>query len=302
MTTCRAKFVAAAIALVSISAPFAGSADEAHAVADRTLVLSIGDSYMAGNGVGHHYDGQGPGHADIGGPRVPAPGRNCFQSYASYPWQYVQMLRDEGRAADIWHAACGGAWTYDLWDQFWTMPGHVRADADVVLVSAGGNDAGFGAIVAHCLLGLHGWMPGVPSGTCDGDLDHAERELPRVVERLRRTVLDLAPHLPDTVSVIVVGYPGLGSQDCANARGEARLAALQRLHDESLVELARSLTAAGVATTAVLPSDRFAGHGPCSGDRWIHGLSWTEGHSFHPTWWGAHELARLLHESTVAAR
>ncbi len=272
----------------------------------HTMVLSIGDSYIAGSGVGHYYDGQGPGFAEPDGvKRVPGSGANCYQSYSSYPWQYVQMLRDAGRQADIWHAACHGAWTYDLWDQFWVIPAEQRDQADVLLISAGGNDVGFANLVAHCLLGLDEWVPGVSSGTCDGDLHHARTELPRMMARLESTITDLSPFLPGRTTVVVVGYPDLNSPGCLNARGEQQLLQLQSAHEAALAEMVTKLDRAKAnrklrhSYRVELPADRFAGHGPCAlTDRWIHGLSTTQGHSFHPNWTGANEYAGLLFESS----
>lgn len=272
----------------------------------HVMVLSIGDSYIAGTGADNYYPGQGPGYDEPAGvKRVPGSGANCYQSYSSYPWQYVQVMRDRGGAADIWHAACHGAWTYDLWDQFWTIPADFRAQSDVLLVSAGGNDVGFSSLVAHCLLGLHEWMPGVSTGTCDDDLDHARTELPRMLGTLESSIADISPHLPKGSVVAIVGYPNLNSPGCLTARGEDQLAAIQADHEAALVEMAWRLNRSKanrkqrIDYRVVLPAVRFQGHGPCasSSNRWIHHLSTTEGHSFHPNWTGSNQYANVIQDS-----
>jgi lysophospholipase L1-like esterase len=268
----------------------------------RVQVLSIGDSFIAGNGNGNYYPGQGPGEPDNGGPRVPGPGVNCFQSYSSYPWQYTQMLNDAGIPADIWHAACGGAWTYDLWGQFQTIPLEQRDQADILLVSAGGNDARFGNIVPHCVLGLPEWLPGVPAGTCDGDLAYATTELPLVIDRLESNLNAIAGLLPTDTQIVLMSYPWLNYPRCPTARGEDELDALQLQFDISLIQLVGRLNqTSGDRFRTVLPSSRFIGHGPCasSTDQWMHALTTTDGESFHPNWTGANQYAQQIFDQGI---
>lgn len=260
--------------------------------ADGLRVVSIGDSFIAGNGNTNYYPGQGPNQADIGGPRVPADGRNCFQSYSSYPWQYVQKLNDSGHQAEIWHAACGGAWTYDLIPQWNTIPEDWRSSADVILISAGGNDAGFSDVAARCVMSLP------QGGTCDGALDHGRRQLPGVIDRLSDAITTIRSEAPDA-QIAVVGYPWLTSpakQRCPS-RGEAELLELQWKHDISLVILARDLNRASGNQNvhAVTVSSRFADRGPCAwANPLLHDYLAADGERFHPNWWGAWTYAEIL--------
>lgn len=260
-------------------------------------VVSIGDSFMAGNGATNYYEGQGPGFPDSGGPRVPGPGRNCYQSYSSYPWQYVQMLEDAGLPAAIWHAACGGAWTNDLLPQWQTVPEEWRSSAGLVLISAGGNDAGFGDLVAHCLLSLPG------GDECDQDLAEAEAAIDGIVERLRGAAGQIADDAPQA-QIVLVGYPLLASpakQRCLS-RGEAELDALQWRHEVALRVLADDLNRAtgSFRHRAVSVTGRFVDRGPCAwAGALLHGPSADAAERFHPTWWGANAYARALFDLRI---
>lgn len=287
------RHAATLIAVLALAALLAGSPSSA-ATTPQLRVVSIGDSFIAGNGAGNYYPGQGPGQPDAGGPRVPAPGRNCYQSYSSYPWQYVQKLNDNGHPAAIWHAACGGAWTYDLASQWNTVPADWRSQADIVLVSAGGNDAGFGDVVAHCLMSL----PGSP--TCDDSLAKAGAAMPGALDRLKAAVLQLAPQAP-RARFVLVGYPLLASpqkQRCTS-RGEAQLNLIQARHDAALIVLARDVNSQlGAQRVQAAPvASRFADRGPCAlASSLLNDWTAPDGERFHPNWAGAHEYAEVLYD------
>lgn len=285
----------AALALLALSSIVATAAGATKP--DEIKVVAIGDSYIAGNGNTNYYAGQGPNQPDSGGPRVPAEGRNCFQSYSSYPWQFVQKLNDTGHPATIWHAACGGAWTYDLIPQWNTVPSSWRGNADIVLISAGGNDARFGDIVAHCLMGLPG------NTTCDDDLAHARRELPAAIDRIRQAIETISVEAPNA-RIAIVGYPLLASpanQRCPS-RGEEQLNEIQWAHEVSLIALTHDLNqAAGLRRfTPVVVSSRFTNRGPCAWrNALLHNYFAADGEHFHPNWWGAHEYAETLYDYRI---
>lgn len=277
---------------------------EAETADGRLLVAAVGDSYIAGTGAGNYYPGQGPDGGDDGGwPRVPD-GRNCFQSYASYPWLYVQALNRAGVEAKVITAACHGAHVEHLRGQ-WALLADEKAQADIVLVSAGGNDTGFGGIVEQCILGA-------PFGTtggrlsCDATLDLAESVLPAVVLNLGRELQWLSSQAPDA-EIVVVGYPDLLSPahgKCSlTAQGELRIEALFMEYEELLINAVAQLNADEFRYRLVLPSGRFDDRGPCSlSDPWLHHVTnpfTTEGESFHPNQRGSAEYAQLLIESAI---
>ena len=122
--------------------------------ADKLQVISLGDSFIAGVGAGNYYPNQGTGSPPLseGVASVPSDGRNCYQSYSSYPWQYTQMLNDSGVPAEVWHVACISAHIDDVVDQAALVPEDWWPEADIVLLSAGGNDGGFSDIATWCMV------------------------------------------------------------------------------------------------------------------------------------------------------
>ncbi len=295
------RLVLAVVLLAIVSTTVTGGAAADAAKSQSMKVVSIGDSFIAGNGNTNYYDGQGPGQLDIGGPRVPSEGRNCYQSYSSYPWQYVQMLNDNGISADIWHAGCGGAWTYDLLPQWETVPGDWRRGADIVLISAGGNDAGFADIVQACLMSVP-----LTHTTCDGALDRAEAEIPAILGRVGAAIRQIRRD-NRSAHIAIVGYPWLASpskQRCIS-RGEETLSQVQWQHDAGLIDLALVLTEefGDAAFTPVIVSSRFAGQGPCAWtDPLLHDYLAAEGEAFHPNWSGAHRYAEIIFDHDIHQR
>jgi len=113
-------------------------------------IVALGDSYMSGEGAGRFYDG-----TDV-------PGQNsCRRAPTAYPIRVADAL-----GADLHFSACSGARTYNIGSGF-TGGGRrstpqatnepvqievLRAhrNADVVLLSVGGNDARFSEVVALC--------------------------------------------------------------------------------------------------------------------------------------------------------
>ena len=268
--------------------------------AERLTVVSLGDSYIAGTGTGNYYSGQGPGFP---GPTsgVPGPGNNCYQSFSSYPWQYVGMLNENGVPADIWHYACHGAETTDLIPQWQQIDRSIRDDADIVLISAGGNDVGFSNIVPTCFL-----SPSELSGaTCDQHLTSAEENISNVIGRLRQILPTIASEAP-SARVVLMGYPHLASPaptifcNQLETRNAERLTNLQQNHDIALINTARELNEifGDNRFSTAIAGEAFSNRGPCAhpDDALILNVVLSDpfGESFHPNFDGARRYAQLL--------
>ena len=116
-------------------------------------IVALGDSYISGEGTGRYYEG------------TDEPGRNmCHRAARAYPHLLAEHLK-----ASLVFAACSGAETADVLDRG-QYPASGEAaygevygarpqieileevdDFDVVLISIGGNDAGFAEIGKRCL-------------------------------------------------------------------------------------------------------------------------------------------------------
>lgn len=116
----------------------------------RITIVAMGDSYMSGEGAGTFYRGTDR-------PR----GNKCRRAPSAYPVRVADALE-----ARLFFAACSGARTFNVGSRFSApdviptpqYPGvglQIRTlekhpNADVVLLSLGGNDALFADVVARC--------------------------------------------------------------------------------------------------------------------------------------------------------
>ncbi|MFJ2716605.1 SGNH/GDSL hydrolase family protein [Streptomyces sp. NPDC087437] len=157
--------------------------------------VSLGDSYTSGPGIPRQVDA------------------NCGRSDSNYP----SIVAAERKAASFEDVSCAGATTEEMWKPQGSNDAQLNAlrkDTDLVTVQIGGNDVGFGSIIATCAQ-LGSQQPtGDPcrrhyasSGIDRLTLDIA-RTAPKV-DRVLRAVHARAPH----ARVLVVGYPDLLPDD-----------------------------------------------------------------------------------------
>ncbi|MFI0938314.1 SGNH/GDSL hydrolase family protein [Streptomyces sp. NPDC021020] len=153
--------------------------------------VALGDSYTSAPGV--------PAQVDA----------NCVRSDHNYP-SLVAAAQHYRGFTDV---SCGGATTVQMWQAQGTNPAQLTAvtrDTDLVTLQIGGNDVGFGSIIATC-AGLSVTAPtGSPckdhygaSGT-DQLTVNVLQTAPKIAKVLR-AVHRQAPH----AKVVVVGYPDL---------------------------------------------------------------------------------------------
>ncbi|MFF7362962.1 GDSL-type esterase/lipase family protein [Streptomyces sp. NPDC008125] len=157
--------------------------------------VALGDSYTSGPGI--------PPQADLA----------CARSTRNYP----SLVAERKRASAFEDVSCGGATTEQMWTAQGTNPPQLQAlgrDTGLVTLQIGGNDVGFGSIIATC-AGLGVQEPtGDPcrshytsSGT--DRLAEAVAQTAPKIERVLRAVHARSPH----ARVLVVGYPDLLPDD-----------------------------------------------------------------------------------------
>ncbi|MBL8776710.1 MAG: SMP-30/gluconolactonase/LRE family protein [Acidimicrobiales bacterium] len=263
---------ASAQALASIGDNSAGAIDT---IPVKPTIVGMGDSYSSGEGAGSYT----PDTAASGG---------CHRSPAS--WQHywaTAMLTgtDPGGAPATYtegfrHIACSGAVSGDVMgDQPGDIPEHnqvnqlraIRDDTgvDAVVVTIGGNDALFAAIIKRCLLPSLG-----PAGECQNSTWNAASGTDRVTRRInslyarmvdtfrtiRRATSTAGSTDHDFAPVYVSGYPRL----VPNAAEDANCPSLSYLSQSERVWLRRKITdadsmlraaasTAGVHYLSVLP-------------------------------------------------
>ena len=207
--------------------------------------VALGDSYSSGVGTGVYDTASGA----------------CQRSPLSYPPLWVA----QHHPASFAFVACSGAKTADVRAN--QIPA-LQPTTEVVTITIGGNDAGFGPVLQTCTAAES-------DRTCLGAVDAAEAfERTVLRERLARTYAAIraaAPH----AHVIVLGYPRLFelTPRCADPLAP-NLTRRQKLNEgaDVLNSVIHSVSQQhGLSFTDV--RDRFAGHGVCSANPWINGPS-----------------------------
>jgi len=235
-----AALLAGVLALVAV--PSSAAASQAADVGDY---VALGDSYSSGVGTGV-YD--------------PASGA-CARSPLSYPPLWVA----EHHPASFGFAACSGARTADV---LASQISALQPGTDLVTITIGGNDAGFGPVLRTCTTAA-------TDGTCFAAVDAAESFEQSVLrDRLARTYAAIrqgAPH----AQVVVLGYPRPFdlAPSCADPQvpNVARRTKLNEGADvlDGVIQSVSQQFGFYVGDVR----GQFADHGVCSTDPWINGPS-----------------------------
>ncbi|MGW5636031.1 SGNH/GDSL hydrolase family protein [Streptomyces sp. NPDC003832] len=163
---------------------------------------------------GHGVDYVALGDSYTSGPLIPQQvDANCARSNHNYP----SIIATARKAATFTDVSCSGAKTEEMWKAQGTNGPQldaVKRGTDLVTVQIGGNDMGFGSIIATC-AGLS--SKDLAGNPCQQYYDAAGYDqltlnilqtAPKVA-RVLRAVHARAPH----ARVVVVGYPDLLPED-----------------------------------------------------------------------------------------
>jgi lysophospholipase L1-like esterase len=175
--------VAASLTLVALPQQPA-SADEPV----KTLSIAlIGDSYTAGNGAGDYIYGD-----------------NSYRSSANWASLYAKWLTGQGVHTTVVNAAHAGWPTSAILHR--GVP-EVPSSADLVMFTAGGNDAQFETIVTNCFaLGYRA------PAACKTGVDYATNHLPDARAGIEQILQALEAKLAPDAQVVLVGYPLLATK------------------------------------------------------------------------------------------
>jgi lysophospholipase L1-like esterase len=214
-------------------------------VTEAVDYVALGDSYSSGVGTGVYDTASGA----------------CQRSPLSYPPLWVA----EHHPASFTFVACSGATTTDVRAN---QISALQSTTDLVTITIGGNDAGFGPVLQTCTAADS-------DRTCLAAVDAAEAfERTVLRDRLARTYAAIraaAPH----AHVVVLGYPRLFelTPSCADplAPNATRRSKLNEGADVLNSVIRSASQQHGFSFTDV--RDRFAGHGVCSTNPWINGPS-----------------------------
>jgi len=180
-----------ALALTAAVVSPAAAAPQGHGQGAQTRYVALGDSYTSGPVI--------PTQVDA----------NCARSDHNYP----SLVAAADHVADFTDVSCGGATTVEMWKPQGTNGPQLDAldhNTTLVTLQIGGNDIGFGSIIATC-AGLTASNPvGSPckdhfgAGGFDQLTLNVLKTAPKVSEVLR-AIHQRSPR----ARVVVVGYPDL---------------------------------------------------------------------------------------------
>ncbi|MCL2455504.1 MAG: SGNH/GDSL hydrolase family protein [Micrococcales bacterium] len=255
----RALSVLAVTALVAglgVAGASAAPDDAPYQPTEAVNVVVVGDSYSSGNGTG------------LGRVLAPTPvygyHDDAYRSSLSYAQGYVTWLNTQGAAATLRNLAVSGATTATVMaDQLPLVP----ADTDVVLLTIGGNDAGFSTIIQLC------FAPGARDPErCSTAVTAAEAQIPVVIESTRQILTALEQQLRPGAEVVLVGYPRLAlgdvdyvlrSDTATYDAGQAIRAVGQVFDDAQRTSLVGAWNAEQALRVTYVPTaEAFAGHEP----------------------------------------
>jgi lysophospholipase L1-like esterase len=248
--------------------------------ADREVAryAALGDSYSSGEGNPPFDDG------------TDTPLDQCHRSPAAWP---RIIAREDPRIGLVAHLACSGATSRDLRHRYNGERAQLRRlssrDVDLVTITIGGNDIGFGEVLTDCF---------VSDCVRDGGLARARRRIEhRLPRHLARDYRGLKRAAPDA-TVVVVGYPRLFPGTEAEQVGCGWLSDRERVTLNRLATLLdrriqRSARRAGVEYVSVLPA--LEHHELCTRDSWVYPIGPTGGQlRGHPLRPGQRALARIV--------
>ncbi|MGH4012375.1 MAG: SGNH/GDSL hydrolase family protein [Pseudonocardiaceae bacterium] len=212
--------------------------------------VALGDSYASGVGTRSYYP-------DSGG---------CLRSPFAYPVLWAKAHPTSSFSFN----ACSGATTDGL---LAGQLGRLSADTDVVTVSIGGNDAGFGRVMTTCQVD----GPAACDRAITAAQDYIAMQLPDRLDAAYGAI----QHRASAAEVIVLGYPQLFETGrCANTIDAVRRARLNAVADQLAAVTADRAAAAGFTFADTRSS--FAGHRVCAPQEWINSPTWPVQESYHP--------------------
>ncbi|GAB3308412.1 hypothetical protein EK0264_07765 [Epidermidibacterium keratini] len=166
------------------------------AAAAPVQVVQLGDSYSSGNGA----------RDEAGNPAYSADAPSCLRSPFNYGQQFATSIE-----AQYINAACSGAVFADIRTPKASAGVPAQIDAvteqtDVVLMTMGGNDIGFGQIVVQCFA--------LRSGDgCRSAIEQAQAAIPQLEETAYTEISAIRAKMRPDAAFIYVGYPGLTSAE-----------------------------------------------------------------------------------------
>lgn len=249
----RKTALAAGLATLAMAAGLAAAPAQA---VDKTTYIALGDSYAAGQGAG------------------PYENDTCYRSDNTYS----ELAADTKAIKLVTNAACSGKTTSEV---VATQLRQLNKTTELVTITAGGNNLGFGNIVTSC--GTAMYDPSFAGACAEASATAAAQltsgALAADVAAMIRSVQAAAPN----ARIVVTGYPYLYDPIGAGLTDPVSLFIYQAtfLADGLNANIAYAAGTTGAQYVDVRTA--FLGHGINSAEPWINGaIPGSPADSFHP--------------------
>jgi lysophospholipase L1-like esterase len=234
----RRRRTALAAGLATIAIAVGVAAAPAQAV-DKTKYIALGDSYAAGQGAGPYLDA-------------------CYRSDSSY----AELAADVKAVKLVTNAACSGKTTQDVIS---SQLKKLNPSTELVTITAGGNDLGFGAIVTNCITAV--FNPAAAGACADASATAkaliTSGKLAGNVAAMIQSVHAAAPN----AKIVVTGYPYLYDPIPAGRTDSLSQFIYQAT---ALADGLNGSIALAAGARYVDVRGAFLGHGIISTDPWIN--------------------------------
>lgn len=243
----RRTVLAAGLATLAMAVGLAAAPAQA---VDKTKYIALGDSYAAGQGAG------------------PYKNDTCYRSENSYS----ELAADTKAIKLVTNAACSGNTTQDV---VAAQLLQLNKTTQLVTITAGGNNLGFGDIVTNCGSADPARAAACARASATATALLVSGQLARDVAAMIQSVHAAAPN----AKIVVTGYPylfdpfNLDPTDPMTPFIYQATALADRLNE--------SIAAGAAGAQYVDVRTAFAGHGINSENPWINGATGSPD-SFHP--------------------
>lgn len=259
-TTVRRRSSAFAAGLATLAMALGLAAAPAQAIAKIDYYVALGDSYAAGQGAGPYLD-------------------SCFHSENAYS-ELADNLKTVKFETNV---ACSGKTTQDVVNSQLVQ---LNRKTDLVTITAGGNNLGFGNIVGSCAAVAFG----NPTKATDCGAASAYAEAQLTSGHLYADVISMIQSVhaaAPNARIVVTGYPYLLEPIDPGRADPLALFTYQatKLADSLDGTIALAVTDAatgGIHVKYVDVRNAFRGHGILTPDPWINFNSPTLADNFHP--------------------
>jgi lysophospholipase L1-like esterase len=256
------------VPLLIVLTMLVGTTQASAAPAAISKYVALGDSYAVGVGTYGYDDPNDP----------------CRRG----PFAYPRLWAAAHPSTAFVEASCSGAKTADLLN---TQLPLLTADASLVTIQVGGNDAGFVDVLVSCTFGT--------DAECANRTDTANTLVRNTVSTALADTYAAVRAKAPSARVIVIGYPRIYQ---LNGNCWAGLSEAKRVSLNGAADVLAEVTAARAATagfTFIDARNTFAGHGVCSADWWLTSLELLKlNESYHPNKKG-HQLGYFAPLNTI---